>query len=244
MHAGNRVIILSLLCGLSLTSPVSAQPADGKGAIAAQRAWWKAFIVADTASLQARTAGTFTLTLSSGKTYDRATMLVEAASHTQGKEMDIEWGDELVQVPEPTIAIVTSRVKETAGPTNVFRYVTILHRQGKEWRVAAAQTTRELDLTPRVPIARAGTLSDYAGSYLTPKGAVLRVVAHDAGLALVEPSGKELPLEPVGLGIFELDRLSLSNGLVRIVFLRDETGKVVSMNRLLSGAINSFARMP
>lgn len=213
-------------------------------AIAAQRAWWTAFIVADTAHLQARSAPQLSVTISGGQTYDRAATIAEAATHLRGKNLLIEWLDEAVQFPEPSIAIVTSRVRETAGPVGVYRYLTVLRRSGQDWTVAAAQSTRELALTPRVPESVAGALADYAGNYQTPKGGVLPVSVRGAGLLLVEPDGLEIPLDPVGPGVFEFTKLSLGNGLVRIVFVRDNTGRITGMTRLLVGAVTTFPRLP
>lgn len=217
---------------------------DSAGAIAAQCAWWTAFIVADTAHLQARSAPQLSVTISGGQTYDRPAMLAEAATHLRGKDLLIEWLDSAVQFPEPSIAIVTSRVRETAGPVGIYRYMTVLRWSGKQWMVAAAQSTRELSLAPRVPESVSGALADYAGKYQTPKGGVLPVSVRGTGLLLVEPEGLEIPLEPVGPGVFEFNRLSLGNGLVRIVFPRDSNGRVTGMTRLLVGAVTTFPKLP
>jgi hypothetical protein len=230
-----------------LTSGATAeQPAPGvsASAIAAQRAWWTAFIVAATANLQAHSAPELAVTISGGQTYDRAATMVEAATHLRGKNLLIEWLEESVQFPEPSIAIVTTRVRETAGPVGVYRYLTVLRRSGQDWMVVAAQSTRELSLTPRVPEGVAGTLADFAGKYQIPKGAVMPVSVRGAGLLLVEPEGLQIPLEPVGPGVFEFDRLSLGNGLVRILFTRDSNGRVTGMTRLLVGAVTTFPKLP
>ena len=240
----------SLLAGSAHAAGVTAAEAkqpvgeDSANAISAQRAWWTAFIVADMAHLEARTAPQLSLTISGGQTYDRPAMMAQAATHLRGKDLSIEWLEETVQFPEPSIAIVTSRVREAAGPVGVYRYLTIMRRTGQDWMVAAAQSTRELSLTPRVPAAVAGALADYAGRYQTPKGAVLTVSVRGAALLLVEPEGREIPLEPVGPGVFEFDRLSLGNGLVRIVFTRDGNGRVTGMTRLLVGAVTTFPKLP
>jgi hypothetical protein len=255
-HANS--LLLTLAGALIVASCcAAAEPSDPKldnagasasastPAIVAQRAWWTAFVVADTAHLQTSTAPAFSLTLSSGNTYDRAAMLAQAATHTDGAKVGIEWADEAVQFPEPTVAIVSSRVTEMAAgyPSSVYRYLTVLRRFGSDWQVAAAQSTRELRLTPPVPVAVAGTLSDYAGVYRTPKGFNLRIAAGDSRLLLIEPSGKEIPLIPVGPGLFEFERLSMGNGQVRMMFARDASGKVVSFSRLLVGTVNTFTRI-
>lgn len=146
-----------------------ASAADSTGAIAAQRAWWTAFIVGDVRHLEASTAPSLWLTPSVGKNFDRAAMLAEAVKHTQGKNVRIEWTQESVQFPEPSVAIVTSRTLETTSQTSIYRYLTVLQRSGSGWQVRAAQSTRELELTARVPMAVAGALDDYAGNYQTPR---------------------------------------------------------------------------
>jgi hypothetical protein len=94
-------IFLSLVGALIVTcSAIAASPAitpnpdhqlasASDGAIAAQRAWWSAFVIADTQHPQNFTAPTFLLTPSSGKNHDRTAMLAEAATHTKGNEARI-----------------------------------------------------------------------------------------------------------------------------------------------------------
>lgn len=213
--------------------------------LAAQRNWWRAFTVADTAYLRAHTAPGFSITLSSGRTYDRAGMLAEAATHVNGAGLDVRWAEEAVPLATPSSVVATGRVTETAGGTShVYRYLTVLERGAAGWRAAAAQSTRELAFTPRVPPEVSGPLADYAGGYRTPRGATLRVVVRDSLLGLVEPSGQELPMEPVGPGLFEFRDLSLSNGIVRFVFTRDASGRVTAMSRLVPGQVSTFPRIP
>jgi ketosteroid isomerase-like protein len=219
--------------------------ADTTGALAAQRDWWRAFATADTAYLQAHTAQDFSLTLSSGRAFDGAAMLAQAASHVNGGRLAMQWAEESVGVAAPPLAVATLRVTETDGPTSAsYRYLTVLERGGGIWRVAAAQSTRELVFTPRVPVERSGLLGDFAGGYRTPRGLVLRVEVRGAALAMVEPSGAEIPLEPIGPGIFEFRQLSPSNGMVRMVFTRDATGRIAGMTRLINGEATTFPRIP
>jgi hypothetical protein len=75
----------------------------------------------------------------------------------------------------------------------------VFERIGTEWRVTAAQSTREISL-----------------------------------LVMREPSGKELLLAPVGPALFELTGLSPANGVVRVAFTRDDTGRVTSMSQIIS----------
>lgn len=170
-------------------------------------------------------------------------MLAEAVKHTQGKNVRIEWTQESVQFPAPSVAIVTSRTLETTSQTSIYRYLTVLQRSGSGWQVRAAQSTRELELTARVPLAIAGALDDYAGNYQTRQGALLRVVVRDGRLMLIEPSGLEIALDPVGPGLFEFDRVWIGTGVVRLMFARDAGGKVASFSRLVVGVVNTFARV-
>jgi hypothetical protein len=63
-------------------------------------------------------------------------------------------------------------------------------------------------------------------------------------LALIEPSGRELRMEPIGPSLFEFDYLSSAGMIIRIAFARDASGRVTSASRLIPGAINTFARVP
>lgn len=224
---------------------LSPPAGDAAGALEVQRGWWRAYAVADTAYLQARTAPVLWLTVSSGTTYDRAGMLAVIGTHVNGRRLVMEWADESVRLVSPSVAVATTRVTETDGPVaTVFRYLTTMERTADGWRVVAAQSTRELEFTPRVSAAQAGPLADYAGAYRTPRGATLRVEVRDSALALIEPSGTEIPVEPIGPGLFEFRTLSPSNGVVRLAFARDAGGRVTSMTRLLNGMANVFPRIP
>jgi len=219
--------------------------ADTVGATAAQRAWWHAFVLADTAYLRAHSSPALSVTLSSGRTFGRDAALAESASHTTGAELGVQWSDEVVRSPAPNVAVVTSRVTETAGATSsTYRYLTLLERAASAWRVVAAQSTREAEFTPRAYKAVAGQLADFAGAYRTPRGLSLRVVVRDSALALIEPSGKEVRMEPIAAGLFEFTELSPSNGVVRLLFTRDATGHVTTLSQLTSSGVNTFPRQP
>jgi hypothetical protein len=239
-------LALTACAGAASTArPPADVPASQADILSAQRDWWRAFTVADTAYLRAHTAPGFSITLSSGRTYDRAGMLAEAATHVNGAGLDVRWAEESVPLATPSSAVATGRVTETAGGTShVYRYLTVMERGAAGWRAAAAQSTRELAFTPRVPPAVSGPLADYAGGYRTPRGATLRVVVRDSLLGLVEPSGQELPMEPIGPALFEFRDLSLSNGIVRFVFTRDDAGRVTAMSRLVPGQVSTFPRIP
>lgn len=215
----------------------------GESPVAATRAWWRAFAVADTAQVRARSAPTLLLALSTGRTYDHAAALAQAATHTQGASMGMTWDEETVRLPAPDVAIVSSRNTETLGATShTYRYLTTLERRNGAWQVIAAQSTREQAFARRVGPEVSGALAEYAGEYLTSRGAVLRVVVRDSVLGLVEPSGAELPMEPIGPALFEFGRTSPANGVVRFSFTRDASGRVTALNRLIPGYVHTFPR--
>jgi hypothetical protein len=162
-----------------------------------------------------------------------------------GGELTVAWADESVRSPARGVAVVTSRVTETAGPTSsTYRYLTVLARGASGWRVVAAHSTREAAFAPRAFAAAAAELTDFAGAYRTPRGLTLRVVVRDSALALVEPSGRELRIEPVGPGLFELPALSPANGVVRLLFTRDRGGRVTALSQLVPAGVNTFPRVP
>src|SRR5687767_4972048 len=123
----------SLLLPFFLTACASAAstagpPADAPSqadVLALQRDWWRAFTVADTAYLQAHTAPAFSLTLSSGRTVDRAGMLAQAATHVNGASMAVQWAEESVPLATPSAVVATRRVTESLGGTSqVYRFLT------------------------------------------------------------------------------------------------------------------------
>jgi hypothetical protein len=218
---------------------------DTAGALAVERGWWRAFALADTAYLGARSAPALSLTLSSGRTHDRVGMLREAATHTNGARLGMRWSEEVVRFPAPHIALVSSRMTATLGAASTdYRYLTVLERRGGAWQVAAAQSTREAAFSPRTYAAAAATLADFAGAYHTPRGLALRVAVRDSALVMVEPSGSEVRLEPVGPGLFELPALSPVNGVVRLLFARDPAGRVASLSQLVPSGVTTFPRLP
>jgi hypothetical protein len=218
-------------------------PSDTAGAVAAQRAWWRALVLADTTYLRAHSAPTLSLTLSSGRTFDREAALAEPASHTTGRAVTVRWADEAVRSPVSAVAVVTSRVTETVGPTSsTYRYLTVLERGTAGWRVAAAQSTREAVFAARAYAAAAAERADFVGAYRTPRGLALRVVARDSALAPIEPSGTELRMEPIAPGLFELTALSPANGVVRVLFTRDGSGRVTALSQLVPSGVTTFPR--
>lgn len=239
-------------CAVASTAPppsgapasIHAAAADSS-ALAAHHGWWLAFSVGDTAYLQAHTAPVFSVTMSTGRTYDRGGMLARAATHLEGSRMRIEWADEATRFPAPGVATVTSRVTETDGPRVVFfRYLTVLEQGPGGWRASAGQSTREATATPDVPAAVAGPLGEYAGEYRTPRGGVVRVAVRDSALGLIDPSGREIPLAPIGPAIFEYRSPEGVNSIVRFVFTRDSAGRIGALLRLAPGEANTWTRAP
>ncbi len=227
-------------------APASTAPAAGdSSALAAHHRWWQAFAVGDTAYLQAHTAPVFSVTMSTGRTYDRAGMLARAATHGGGGGLRLDWSEESARFPAPGVAVVTSRVRETVGPRAVlFRYLTVLERGPGGWRAAMGQTTREATATPAVDASVAGPLGEYAGEYRTPRGGVVRVVVRDSVLGLIDPSGREDSLVPIGPALFEYRSPESVNSIVRFVFTRDAAGRVAAVLRLAPGEANTWVRVP
>lgn len=218
---------------------------DSATAVAAHRAWWTAFSLGDTAHLRTRTGSGLVLTLSSGRTYDRAATIAQAATHGGDARIRLDWAELRATMVSPSVAIVTSRMTESIdGAGGTYRYMTVLERDGSGWRVAGAQSTRELSPTPRVAVAVSGPLADYAGQYRTPRGRTLRVEVRDSALALIEPSGLEIRLEPVGPALFEMNVISMGNGIVRMQFPRDGSGRVTAMSRVRLAGVEVFPRVP
>jgi ketosteroid isomerase-like protein len=250
MHPGRFAPLLALAlaacAGNASPAAVSGAAAgDTAGALEVQRAWWRAYAIADTAYLQAHTAPAFSLTVSSGATFDRAGMLAQAATHVNGSRLAMSFAEETARLAAPSVAVATARSTEADGPTSAtFRYLTVMERSADGWRVSAAQSTRELAFTPTLSVAQAGELGGYAGAYRTPRGTALRVEARDSALALIEPSGTEIRMEPIAPGVFEFRGVSPLNGVVRLVFTRDAGGRVTGVTRLINGAANTFPRIP
>lgn len=185
------------------------------------------------------------MVLSNGRTLTGDAVVTESAGNTASSGFTMSWADETAHFPTPSVAVVTSRVTETAGAaTGVFRFVTVLTRASGGWRVTTAQSTRELVPTARSYGVGTAAFAEYAGAYSTPRGLAMRVAVRDSALGLIEPSGKELRMEPVGPGLFELAALSPLNGIVRLLFTRDATGRVTALSQILSGSVITFPRIP
>ncbi|RYY96334.1 MAG: hypothetical protein EOO11_13725 [Chitinophagaceae bacterium] len=230
-------LLLLLLC-IGLHS--RAQQHDA--ADAAKR-WWHAVTFGDTAYVRAHSTGGLTVTFSNGRSFTHAAFLAQVAKHDPAAKITSEWPEVQAQFPAPKTAVLTSRVVERVGAQpNLLKYLTVLVSTDSGWQVAAAQSTRELELAPRLPAAGAGQPGDYAGAYRTPGGITLRVQQRDSTLLLIEPSGTETKLEPIGHGLFEGPVL-LFAGNVRFAFNRDSTGKVVALTRIAHRVI-TMPRVP
>jgi hypothetical protein len=200
---GRRVISLVLAIAaftasseMPAATPVTPPSPEAQVTVAA-RDWWDAFARGDTTALETRTAPLLSLTLSTGRRMDRAQAMAQTARHTGSRYAGTMWSDEQVRVVAPGVAIAASTAAEGFGKQRTtFRYLTVLERKGSTWRVSAAQSTRVLEPTPRVPAADAGDLAAFAGAYMTPSGVALRIGVDTGALAMVEPGGGTRRLEP------------------------------------------------
>lgn len=251
MHTLPRTSILLLsLCVAGCTTtigstPHAAAPSEVAGVLDTQRGWWRALATGDTAFLEAHSARPLSLTLSSGRTFDRAATVANAAAFAGSEPPTFGWSDETARLVAPGLAVATTRATESAPlASSAFRYMTVLEHDGAVWRVTFAQSTREAVFTPRLTTAEAGSMADYVGDYRGPRGGLLRVVARDSVLAVIQPNGRELRIEPIGPSLFEFDYVVAAGAIVRIAFARDPSGRVTSANRLIPGGVNTFVRVP
>lgn len=229
------LVLFSASPANALQSSSAVRADSTHDAVKAARLWWRAFAVGDTAYLRARTAQRLSLTLSAGHVFDRRSMLARATTHIAGPPIEMGWSEESVNLHAKDAAVVHSRNKEVVGPnTRYFRYTTVLGRVGGRWQVFAAQSTREVEPSRRIPMKEAANLTDFAGSYRTQNGRTIRIAVRDSALSLVDPSGAELRLEPIGPGMFEPATMSLA-GSLRFVFTRDAAGRVTALSRLSDG---------
>jgi hypothetical protein len=227
------------------SAPRTGRAIDTTGAAAVAERWWRAFTLGDTATLRHHTARNVSLTLSNGQTLDRDRMLREAATHVPKATTFVDPAGDVSVLPLTGAVAVNSSVREgSQGGSNTFRYLTVLERPDSVWLVVAAHSSRALTLTPRVAATTAGVLADYAGRYRGQGGGELRIVVRDSALGLIDPSGGEARLEPIGPALFELPRLYDGIAVVRFVFARDATGQVTSLSRLLYGSVISWPRLP
>jgi hypothetical protein len=223
----------------------SAQAAaDTTGAAAVAEGWWRALTLGDTAYIALHSSDGLTLTLSNGQGFGRRALIAEVARHVPKPSTFVRAATDVSVRPAAGVVVVTSRMQEgSQGGANAFRYLTVLERGPSAWQVLAAQSTREVTLSTRVPATVAGPLADYVGSYRGQRGGALRIVARDSVLVLVDPEGGESRLEPVGPALFELPTLYDGIAIVRFAFARDATGRVTALSRLIHGSVVSWPRI-
>lgn len=242
-----RFIVSPVILLLAVAVPAAAQrpgaTPDSAAAIAAQRAWWRAFTVGDTARTAALATPDLTLTLSTSETFDRAGAVRNASVRGDSLAMRLEWHDESARVDGGT-AVVTSRFVERIGRAeSQYRYLTVLRRERGAWRVAAAQSTRINTPAPSVTVP-AGAMAEYAGRYRLPNGGVMQVTVRDSLLALAPAAGAEVVAAPVADAVFELRSSRARFDLVRFVFERGADGRIARLTRLSTAGVVTFTRLP
>jgi hypothetical protein len=200
--------------------------------LAAAKAWWHAVTFGDTMHIKNHSTENIMVTFNNGRSFTYREIIAQVSTHHPSANITLEWSESSAQAAGPQTVIITNRIVEKVGAANnIYKFITVLVKYGKKWKVAAAQSTRELGIAKRIPAKQAGDLIDYAGIYRTPGGMTMQVIAKDTVLLLKEPSGTETILEPVAPGLFEFQAISFA-GNVRFSFHRDATGSVVSLTRI------------
>ena len=235
------VCLLLAACATSHVAPAARPDA---AALKAHRAWWQAYAAGDQATLAAHTASDAEVVFGSGARLPGATVIVEAGKNKQASGFTMVWSDESVRFPRVGLAVVTATSTERAGSSSqVFRITTVLDlADASDWEAVFIQSTRVARFAPEVPTHVSGPVGDYAGAYSTPKGRLLRMEARDGSLWMVEPDGKGFRLTATGPGLFEPAGVSPLNGVLRFLFARDASGKVISFSRLTEGHVDTFPR--
>lgn len=241
-----RRILFVAACFLAAV-PCGAQSRQrqGEGArpddlLAMQRRWWVALSGSDTAYLARWSSPRLVVTLSSGTVHDRASLLRFAGNLAH--PVSPRWSAEAVELSSAALVVMHAEAVEGDGPrSSHYRYLTVFAREDGRWRVVSAQSTRMPVFTPRLTGAQ--TLDAYAGSYRTPRGLALRIVATDTIVSMIEPSGLELRCWPIGPDLFESDYVAPDGAITRLAFSRDTTGRVAALNVLSPGMVSTFPRM-
>lgn len=217
----------------------ASAPIDPAGALALHLGWWSALANSDEDYLRAHSSPRLVVTLSSGKKHDLDSLVRN--SGTAGRQVKIQCADESVQHLGSETALVISECTESSGLySTAYRFLTFLENSQESWKVAAAQSTWRATFANRIS---GSPLGDFAGSYRTPRGRSLDVTAGDGFLALREPSGLELRLEPIAPNLFEANYVAPGGWITRYSFDRDPSGRVVSLSVLSPGAVNTFPRL-
>ena len=220
-------------------------PTDTAAVATVAERWWRAMTLGDTGYLAPHTAARLRVTLSNGKALGQRELLADAATHLPKPSTFVHGMTDVSVLRAGDAVVVNGRMEEgSQGGSNTFHYLTVLERAGAVWQVVAAQSTREISLTSRVPAQVAGPLSDYVGSYRGQRGGIVRVVARDSVLALVSPDGTDARLEPIGPSLFELPTLYDGIAVVRFLFSRGSDGRVATLSRLIHGSVVSWTRIP
>src|SRR5688572_18338802 len=113
------VIMLSLVvagCATGRTMPRGSEPSGVAGEVLEmQRDWWRALALGDTTFLAAHSADALSLTLSSGRTFDRSGALAQAAAFAASSPPTFGWSDQTVRLVGPDVAIATIRATESVA---------------------------------------------------------------------------------------------------------------------------------
>lgn len=223
------VLLVYLVCASGICK---AQKNSDTSAIVAAKAWWHAVTFGDTSYVKSSSTDLLTVTFNNGRSFSRYEFVKQIAKNDPLAPITSEWSQIMQQLPSSETAIITNRIVETVGKMpHVYKFITVLTHVNSKWMVAAAQSTREIELAPPIPNSLVGNLNDFVGTFRTPGGMTLKTVVRDSSLVLVEPSGTETMLAAIGPGLFEIPQI-LSAGNVRFVFNRNETGKVAQMIRV------------
>lgn len=175
--------------------------------------------------------------MSSGKTYDLEALLTFAGSSLHVPS--VECAAERVVHADAKTALVTSDCTESVGQyAGKYHFLSFLVRSREGWKVAAVESTLHAAFSPRS--SNVAPLGDFAGSYRTPRGLALQVVAHDGFLTLREPSGLEIRFEPIGPDLFEANYVAPGGWITRFSFARDAAGRVFALSVLSPGTVNTF----
>jgi hypothetical protein len=226
-----KFIFLSV-CFIVASAISKAQNSNDTSAIAAARAWWHAVTFGDTLKVKRYSTERLTVTFNNGRSFHHSEFIKQIATHNAAAPVKAEWTEIVQQLPGSNKAIVTNRIVETVGKMqHVYRFITVLTFINSTWMVAAAQSTRVLELSPPIPLSSAGNLNDFVGSFGTPGGLVLKTALKDSSFVVIEPSGAETKLAAIGPGLFEIPQI-LFAGNVRFSFTRDNTGEVTHMIRV------------
>jgi hypothetical protein len=222
-------------------APLSGMEREAISATA-QR-WWRVVAARDSAAVRAASVADLHVTLSSGRTYDRDQFLKAVGDFAAGPATSAAWSEiDIRPLGEASVVLTGRSAESSPGGTTDYRYQMVLEREAGSWRMARTQSTRVLALTPRIPLAAAGPTADLVGAYRAPRGGSMHVTERNGALILTDPSGGESRMEPIGPGVFEIDYVTNSSGLVRMVFNRDSQGRVTGLTRLGAASIVTWPR--